>query len=200
MKTEKLKTYYLIIGMVCLCFLTASVGFTFYSMEEYEKKDISHFKENVESMRNNVSNMIKGNIEILDGMALTIGQMEITDIEHLQPIIKKVNDRNAFLQMGFVDADGTGDMVDLDGTIYRDVDFSDESFFQKAMGGEAAISNTFKDEYTNGYLNYYGVPVVIQGETVGILAAADKTDRLRAVSYTHLKLNFPPVPVRTDMV
>ena len=86
MKTEKLKTYYLIIGMVCLCFLTASVGFTFYSMEEYEKKDISHFKENVESMRNNVSNMIKGNIEILDGMALTIGQMEITDIEHLQPI------------------------------------------------------------------------------------------------------------------
>ena len=115
MKTEKLKTYYLIIGMVCLCFLTASVGFTFYSMEEYEKKDISHFKENVESMRNSVSNMIKGNIEILDGMALTIGQMEITDIEHLQPIIKKVNDRNAFLQMGFVDADGTGDMVDLDG-------------------------------------------------------------------------------------
>ena len=61
MKTEKLKTYYLIIGMVCLCFLTASVGFTFYSMEEYEKKDISHFKENVESMRNSVSNMIKGN-------------------------------------------------------------------------------------------------------------------------------------------
>ena len=181
MKTEKLKTYYLIIGMVCLCFLTASVGFTFYSMEEYEKKDISHFKENVESMRNSVSNMIKGNIEILDGMALTIGQMEITDIEHLQPIIKKVNDRNAFLQMGFVDADGTGDMVDLDGTIHRDVDFSDESFFQKAMGGETAISNTFKDEYTNGYLNYYGVPVVIQGETVGILAAADKTDRLREV-------------------
>ena len=102
--------------------------------------------------------MIKGNIEILDGMALTIGQMEITDIEHLQPIIKKVNDRNAFLQMGFVDADGTGDMVDLDGTIHRDVDFSDESFFQKAMGGETAISNTFKDEYTNGSLNYYGVP------------------------------------------
>ena len=68
MKTEKLKTYYLIIGMVCLCFLTASVGFTFYSMEEYEKKDISHFKENVESMRNSVSNMIKGNIEILDGI------------------------------------------------------------------------------------------------------------------------------------
>ena len=50
--------------MVCLCFLTASVGFTFYSMEEYEKKDISHFKENVESMRNNVSNMIKGNIDV----------------------------------------------------------------------------------------------------------------------------------------
>lgn len=181
MKTEKLKTYYMIIGMVCLCFLTASVGFTFYSMEEYEKRDISHFKENVESMRNNVYNLMKSNIETLDGMALTIGQLGITDIEHLQPIIKKVNGRNAFLRMGFVNAEGKADMVDLNGAIHQDEDFSKEAFYQKAMEGDVSISKAVKDEHSNKYLNYYGVPVVAEGETVGVLAAADETYRLREV-------------------
>lgn len=138
-------------------------------------------KETVRNAERSVSNMIDSNIEILDGVAITIGEIEMIDLEHLLPVIREINDRNSFYRMGFIRADGKGDMVDLDGYIHEDVDFSGEDFFMRAMQGTNSLSDTVKDKRSGIYLNYYGVPVVSGGTVVGVLAAADKTERIRIV-------------------
>lgn len=181
MRTKKLRLYYWIIGTLCLGFLAVGSGFTVFTVRDGEEKNISYFQSNAKSMKNNFTNLIESNMEVLDGVALAIGEMEVTDLEHLRPIIRQINDRNAFLRMGFVDPDGVGNLVDLDGTTHENMDFSEEDFFLEAKTGNKAVSGTKEDAYSGGYVNYYGVPVMSQGEIVGVLAAADNTDRLRMI-------------------
>lgn len=185
-ETNKLKRYYRAITAICLCFLAVGISFTVFMMTDNKKQNISYFKETTASMKNTVTNLITSNFETLDGVALTIGEMEVTDLEHLLPVIRQINDRNTFYRMGFIHADGRGDMVDLDGTIHQELNFAEELFYQEAMEGKQSLSRVVKDRYSNTYLNYYGVPVVIQGETIGVLAAADYTDRLRTVLDTSI--------------
>lgn len=178
---KRIKFYYRLIIGCCLCFLIVGIIFTVRMISDNETKNETYFKEVTESTSNTLMNLIDSNMETLDGVAITIGQMEVVDLEHLLPVIREINDHNAFFRMGFIHSDGRGDMVDLDGTIHNDVDFSKEEFYQEAMQGSNAISTTMKDSYGEDYLNYYGVPVVIGEETVGVLAAADKTERIRKV-------------------
>lgn len=181
MNTKKVKYFYRAVIMICLCFFMVGIGLTFYMMHRNKEQSITYFKESVWSVDSSLTNLINSNIETLDGVALTIGEMEVTDLSHLLPVIREINDRNSFYRMGFISKDGKGDMVDMDGTIHQGIDFSKELFYQQAMSGESSLSRTVKDIYSDNYLNYYGVPVVIKGETVGVLAAADKTERLRNI-------------------
>lgn len=181
MEKKKLKFYYRVVTVICLFFLIAGVCFTIYMMADNKIKNISYFEEATGSMAKTITSLIQSNMETLDGVALTIGQMEVTDLEHLLPVIREINNRNSFFRMGFIDAGGSGDMVDMDGTIHQGLDFSAEHFYQKAMEGMNALSDTVSDPYSEKYINYYGVPVIIRGETVGVLAAADHTDRIRSV-------------------
>lgn len=181
MNTKKAKYYYRAVIVICLCFFIVGMCLTLYMMQRNKEQSITYFKDSVWSVDSSLTNLINSNIETLDGVALTIGEIEVTDLSHLLPVIREINDRNAFYRMGFIHNDGKGDMVDMDGTIHRGIDFSEEPFYQQAMGGESAFSRTVMDTYSDNYLNYYGVPVVIQGETVGVLAAADRTERLRNI-------------------
>lgn len=186
MNTKKEKFYFRTITMICLCFFVVGMGLTMYMMERSREQNIRYFEESVQSMESSLTNLISSNIETLDGVALTIGEIEVTDLRHLLPVIREINNRNAFYRMGFIHEDGKGDMVDMDGTIHQDIDFSKEAFFQEAMGGKNSISNTLRDVYSDYYLNYYGVPVVMNGEIIGVLAAADRTERLRSVLDTSI--------------
>lgn len=183
---KRIKLYYRIIIGCCICFLIVGVIFTVYMISDNEEKNRSYFKEVTANTGNTLMNLIDSNMEILDGVAITIGQMEIVDLEHLLPVIREINDHNAFFRMGFIHSDGRGDMIDLDGTIHNNVDFSGEDFYQEAMQGSNAISTTIKDSYGKDYLNYYGVPVIIGEDIVGVLAAADKTDRIRKILDTSM--------------
>lgn len=179
MNTKRRKHYYQAIIAVCLCFLAVGIGFTAYMMKRNEEQNISYFKEASQNTGNTVENLISSNMETLDGVAITIGEMNVTDLQHLLPVLKEINNRNAFYRMGFIHTSGRGDMVDIDGTIHKDVDFTGEVFYQKALEGENSISEAVQDPYSDRYLNYYGVPVIINGETAGVLTAADNTDRIR---------------------
>lgn len=181
MSTKNAKNYYRAVILICLCFFIVGMGLTLYMMERDKEQSVKHFTESVWSINSSLNNLIKSNIETLDGVALTIGEIEVTDLGRLLPVIEEINNRNAFYRMGFIDADGKGDMVDMDGVIHQDIDFSDEWFYQQAMEGNNSLSGTIKDAFSGQYLNYYGVPVVIQGENIGVLAAADRTERLRSI-------------------
>lgn len=181
MNTKKANRYYRAVIVICLSFFIVGMGLTIYMMNRSRAQNLSHFQESAWSMESSLHNLINSNLETLDGVALTIGEMEVTDLSHLFPVIREINSRNTFFRMGFIREDGKADMVDLDGTIHQGIDFSEEPFFKQAMEGMNSLSTTVKDTYSENYLNYYGVPVVIKGETIGVLAAADRTDRLRNV-------------------
>lgn len=181
METKKISKYYRIILILCLCFFVLGVGFIFYMMKESNQKNIAYFEESVENMKASVNEQISNNIETLDGVAITIGEMKVTDLKHLLPIIQKINNRNAFYRMGVIHTNGFGDMVDLDGTIHRNIDYSTSYTFISGMKGKLTISKTMKDTLSDNYLNYYGVPIVSKNKTIGVLVAADKTERLRSV-------------------
>ena len=181
MVTKKASRYYRIILILCLCFFVSGVGFIFYMMKESNQKNIAYFEESVENMKTTVNEQIANNMETLDGVALTLGEMKVMDLKHLLPIIRKINDRNAFYRMGIIHSNGKADMVDLDGTIHHKVDFSSSPIFQSGMQGKLTISKTLKDPFSNNYLNYYSVPIISNNQNIGVLLAADKTERLRSV-------------------
>lgn len=181
MSTKKAKYYYRAVIMICLCFFIVGMGLTLYMMERDKEQSIKYFTESVWSINSSLDNLVKSNMETLDGVALTIGEIEVTDLDRLLPVLREINNRNAFYRMGFIDADGNGNMVDMNGVIHQDIDFSNELFYQQAMKGNNSLSETIEDTYSDQYLNYYGVPVVRQGENIGVLAAADRTDRLRRI-------------------
>ena len=155
MVTKKTSRYYRIILILCLCFFVSGVGFIFYMMKESNQKNIAYFEESVENMKTTVNEQIANNMETLDGVALTLGEMKVMDLKHLLPIIRKINDRNAFYRMGIIHSNGKADMVDLDGTIHHKVDFSSSPIFQSGMQGNLTISKTLKDPFSN---NYHALP------------------------------------------
>ena len=186
MNTKRVKLYYKVIAVISMGFLLLGISFTIHMLTSNKAKSSVYFRESAEGMRTMLADLIKSNVETLDGVAITIGEMEVTDLTHLLPVLREINDRNSFFRMGFIHADGKGDMVDLDGTVHRNVDVAEQEYFKRAMTGVNTISTSMKDEYSGQYLNYYGVPVNIRGETVGVLAAADRSERLRTILDTSM--------------
>lgn len=179
MKIDKFKQYYAIIGTVFFLFVAAGVGVTMFMISDNKEKNIRYFEENIESTKEILHSLLESHIETLDGVAITIGSMEITDLDHLMPVIREVNNRNTFYRMGFIDSEGNGAMVDLDGTVHEDFNFANASFYEEAMQGKKSLSSKVKDFYGDDYLYYFGVPVMVEGKTVGVIAAANDMKSLK---------------------
>lgn len=92
------------------------------------------------------------------------------------PILKEVNDNNEFIRMGMASPEGRVNLVDIDGSMHRDVDLSGEEFFQEALQGKAVISSLREDPFGRGVIAYSVMPVRRDGRIAGVLVAVNAAD------------------------
>lgn len=180
MKETKIERPYVLI-LFCWIFLAVSVFFIYRMMVDNERLGMKYLNDVANQNRISIVKQVRGNWQTLDGIATCIGNMDAVDINALQPTIREINDKNEFIRMGILEPHGKTDLIDVDGNIYRNVDLSQEDFFKRALAGAFSVSDTKKDPFSDGYINYYGVPIKKDKQIIGVLCAVNGTSVLRNI-------------------
>lgn len=172
-----------IILLVFAAFLTCSVLFVWYVIKQNEEANKEYLYSVTKQKASAIENQINKEWEILEGVAICIAHLEeLTNIDYFMPALEKINSENTFLKMGFISKDGFGNMVDLNGEIYKNIDFSNEAFFIQAMNGEYSVSDICKDQITNeGFVIYLAVPVKRGGDIIGILCGVNSSEAINEI-------------------
>lgn len=167
---------YIFALLTCCTFLALSVFFIERMISQNEKTNVKYLYDMAQQNKKSIMKQVIGSWETLDGVATLIGDMALLDHEQTLSTIQRINNNNTFKRMGIIDLQGKGDLVDVNGKTYQNVDMSREPFFHEALAGKKVVSDTKKDPYSDGYVNYYAVPIRRHGELVGILCAANSSD------------------------
>lgn len=160
-------------------FLACSLVFMRHMLERSERESVQYLLDAAARSRIALERQIAGDFYTLRGVAVCVGAMESTDFDNLRPILRTINDDNAFIRMGLADVSGRADLVGLDGTTYPNVDLSGEEFFQRALAGEDVVSGMRPDPFSGGLISYTAVPVRRNGKVSGVLCAVNSEDIFR---------------------
>lgn len=168
--------------IVCVCFIASSLLFLVQMIIKSEEENITDLYNAANQTRTALLKQIEGDWQTLEGLSVSLQSLANIRTDELMEILTDVNDKNAFIRMGYADASGQGEMVDLAGNI-ETISIAEEAFFQRAMEGKKSISMTFKDSNAaGGYVNYFATRVLDNdGETEGVLCAVHSTNVLRAI-------------------
>lgn len=176
------KKTYLTAILICIGFLMCGAAYVKLMMNHSEKANMQNLYEAAERNRQTLVKHIRSNQETLEGIAVCIGDMGISDETVINDLLRKINSNNSFIRMGLANRDGMVDLFDIDGTLYQNRDISAEAFFQEALSGQDTVSNMIKDfADESGYICYYGVPVYKNEEISSVLCAVNFADSLRTV-------------------
>lgn len=168
-------------GLVFVVFLVGSLLFVFSTWRRNEAQIGEYLQEATSQRRLTVEQQIQGDFQVLRGVAVSLGEMDLQDRAHVNEILDIINRSNDFVRMGLMDTSGRGDLVDLSGTIHADVDLSRLTVFQQALAGGEAVSGTIPDPVTGQYVNYYAVPVTRDGQLVGVLCAVNAQEVMQHI-------------------
>ena len=167
---------------LCLCFIACSLLFLVHMIIKSQQENISYLYNAANQTKTSLLKQIEGDFQTIEGLAVSLKDLEIADEEKLLAILKDINDRNAFIRMGYADTEGNAWLVDISGDTYT-LNIGEMDFFRRAMEGEISISNTFVDPtQEDAYVNYYGSPLRNRdGEIVGVLCAVHSAVVLREI-------------------
>lgn len=168
--------------LLCICFIASSLLFLVQMVKKSQEENIEYLYNAAEQKKISIEKQIEGDLQTLQGLAIILGGMEDTSQENLMPILKEINEENAFIQMGYARLNGEAWLVDLEGEVYQR-DLNGMKFFQEALKGNDNISDIFADEIKEDYyVNYYGVGITDEtGEIEGVLCAVHSADVLRRI-------------------
>lgn len=168
-------------AVFCVIFIGLCILFLNYCKIQNELESQKYIKEIAENSKTTVNKQIEGDFQTLDGVAKMIGGLEEVNYDTILPVLKTINDDNAFIRMGFVDKNGITMGVDIDGTQYKDIDISDKEFVEKVYAGERVITNTQKAEIGDLYVNFYAVPIIRGGRVISALCAVCAAESLHNI-------------------
>lgn len=171
--TRKSKILLRITAMGCAVFCIISIVFIFRLYSKSDERSRQYLYDATQQTRVSITQQIDTNLQILYGVALSLGELGVENKDKLQTVLQQTNESNVFFQMGLFSADGIGFLVDLDGSVHTDIDLSPHAFFTQAMAGNAAVTDTFFDSLSGQYVNYYAVPITRGGLPLGVLCAVN---------------------------
>ncbi len=126
-------------------------------------------------MSNQSSGMIQSRIEkdlgILKSISALITAENRINTNKVRPILQSELKRNSFKRMGVIFPDGSS--ITKDGKF---VNLKDRKFFQKALQGNANISDTITDKIDGKKINVYAVPIYKNTKVVAVLFATVNND------------------------
>lgn len=150
-----------------------------------EREAQKYMKEIVSQYNNIITAQNDGNMQILDMVAVLVGQGgadELHDVlPYLEDYMEKMNGRNDFIRMGVVSSECLGYFADADGTRHYEVDVSEEEFIRRTLSGERVVSDLAQDRLSDGSVIFCGVPVTRDGNVIGAVTATRTTDNLSEI-------------------
>lgn len=159
--------------VVFCCFLLGSLLFLNGTKLQNEQRGIQYILDATSQRQMALDQQIESDLQILRGVAVGLDEIDLNNKDLLLTLLDGVNRTNNFVQMGLVGMDGFVDLVDLDGTVYTNVDFSEMDFFLTALEGGDGVSETRLSSVTGFDVNYYATPVYQDGVMKGVLCAVN---------------------------
>lgn len=177
-KTEKKQIQMSLAAGILIASLLIGIGYVMFrtinSAQQDEAKE--YIGEVTEQYRTTIVKQIKGDLQTLRALSTFISEDAEFDMEKVLNNLKIENNKNDFIRMGFVDVNGIGYFMDINGEEYRGIDVSDEEFVQKALAGTPSVSDLLKDKFEDMYINCYGVPLYHDNKIIGALTATNKAE------------------------
>lgn len=168
--------------LLCLCFIASSLFFLVHMIARSQEENNEYFYNAANQKKISIIKQIEGDLQTLEGLAIALGGMEDTSRERLMPILKEINDNNAFLQMGVAKRDGDTWLIDVNGKCHEQ-NLKDMQFFTQALEGSDGVSDILPasgDE--NAYVMYYGVGIRnADGDITEVLCAVHSAGVLRKI-------------------
>lgn len=176
---ESSKMNMLMVLVISVCLVFFSLTFYFYNEISTSRDEDanSRVQEVSEQYKSAIVNQINGDFSTLTNVALFITPDNLKNESLLLDYFSDIVQQNGFLKMSFTNMSGSAFVVDSNDNKYYNMDLSHKYYIQKALHGETSLSSSFKDELTGEYLNSYSVPVYNDGEVIGCLVAAHKSER-----------------------
>lgn len=156
-----------VVFLACSLLLLRQIG------QQTERENALYLYDTINQLHALFQRQITMDFQILRGVAITLAH---APRDKVMPILKEVNDNNEFMRMGLASPDGRVDLVDIDGSLHRDVDLAGEKFFQDALTGEAGISGLRDDPFGRGVIACSVMPVRTDGRITGVLVAVNAAD------------------------
>lgn len=169
---------FVVAAMASFCFLLGSLLFLYEVRRQNEQRSFQYLLDATSQRGAALDQHIESDLQVLRGVAIGLAEIDLGDKEHLLMLLDGVNRSNSFVRMGLADTNGIVDLLDLDGTVYPNVDLSGMDFFQIALVGNEGVSRTFPSPTTELNVNFYTTPVYQDGNIVGVLCAVNTDDIL----------------------
>lgn len=134
-----------------------------------------------------ISNQCRATIEKqIEGDLLTIQGVSafFDDTLDEQSIIERLeteNNRNPFIRMSYIDRNYRATVVDIDGSVYTDVDMSDQPVIEAVMNGTLGLSDIMHDRLADEDIVLYATPVYQDDEIVGVMGATRSVDSFSTI-------------------
>ena len=156
------------LAALCLLFLAAAGAFYIAKLHYVLKKEIhAGLAEVARQGVKILQTQITGDGNALKSMATAIADYRTLDEKRILRLMKEEAANNAFKRLSFVRPNGVAVMSD--GSI---MDISHEDTFKASMQGRQALSNRFRDASDGKNIIVQTVPIIKEGKTVAVLAAA----------------------------
>lgn len=168
---------FVVAAMASFSFLLGSLLFLYEVRRQNEQRSSQYLRDATSQRRAALDQQIGSDLQVLRGVAIGLAEIDLGRKENLLKLLDGVNRSNSFVRMGLAGTDGIVDLVDLDGTVYANVNLSGMDFFQTALAGNEGMSGTFSSPTTSLDVNIYTTPVYQSGDIVGVLCAVN-TDEI----------------------
>ena len=145
-------------------------AFVFYQMQlekNQERETENYLTEATDSNAMAIENKIQGDIQMLEGIAVTLGGLEEQDIGHWSDSWKESMLLSKFERFGFILPTGKGYTLDGESETY-----DQQEAFQLAMTGETVIADIVANATNHRSAIAYEVPIKSDNKVMGVMNAA----------------------------
>ena len=167
-----------VLGIVVMIVSMFIIKSLYGSLDEIVREQME--KETVE-YSNRIHRQINKDFQTLSTLASFIQNSGNDENLNMPQILRKVNEENEFVTMGYFDQNGIGHITHLEYGVsgemnYRDFKPQVRTAIERAYRGERALSGLYESEVSDRKIYVYCVPIIKNGEVTAVLAASDNIE------------------------
>lgn len=152
-----------------------------YLMNSLNQTVLEQMQTETAETKRRIENQMSMDFQVLETLAVIIGYHNVMESAHFAEAISEANQHNAFDTMCYFPLEGNGVLATLGHEVEMNMPIerlnaNARSVIQQSFQGERAISRLFDSMLSQEKVFVYSVPVYVDGEIAGALAASDHID------------------------